>query len=149
MNDDRSEFQVTLPANASVIAVARTFAAAVARTFACDEGSVEDLRIAVSEALTNSIKAHHADEVDAPIVLRVSADAARLTVEVVDDGSGIDPAIARSEAAITPPAGLQEGSLGLVLIRSLFPDTEISAGETGRGTTVRFSLSLDPVPAAR
>jgi anti-sigma regulatory factor (Ser/Thr protein kinase) len=68
---------------------------------------------------------------------------------VVDDGVGIDPEIARREQTMTPPTGLQEGSLGLVLIRSLFPDTEIGAGRTGRGTTVRFSLSLDPVPSGR
>jgi anti-sigma regulatory factor (Ser/Thr protein kinase) len=42
----------------------------------------------------------------------------------------------------TPVAGLFEGSLGLTLIQSLFPNVSIDRNET-RGMTVSFSVEVE------
>ena len=119
--------------------MARMFAGSVARHGGCDEDVVEDVKVAVSEACTNSVKAHRDRGNSEPIELVARIDDEEITFEIVDAGGGIDTALqqAITESAATPAAGLYEGSLGLMLIRSLFPGTEIIRNGD-HGTTVRF-----------
>jgi len=141
MGTDR--LQLAIPPEPGYIAMSRMFAASVARHYGCDEDIVEDLKVAISEACTNSVKAHRDGGTEEPIQLRARRVDDTLEFEVVDSGMGIDPALqaAAADAAVTPAAGLYEGSLGLSLIRSLFPNTEILRNED-RGTTVRFTVPL-------
>ncbi|MGZ4104229.1 MAG: ATP-binding protein [Actinomycetota bacterium] len=141
-----------IPPDAGYIAMARMFAAAVARHFGCEEDAVEDLKVAVSEACTNSVKAHADARTNDPIELFACVRDEHVEFEIVDAGIGIDVErhLAVTEGVGTPPAGLYEGSLGLTLIRALFPDAEI-ARNSDRGTTVRFTLptgiaELEEVP---
>lgn len=140
----RDEFTLALPPEPEYVGVARLFAASVARHFGCDSESVEDLKVAVSEACTNSIKAHRDASVGEPVRIVVRLDGDALRFQVFDVGGGFDAPPPPADS-VTPPLGLFEGSLGLTLIRSLFPDTEIARNAEG-GTTVRFSLLL---PAGR
>lgn len=136
---DVEELRLSIPPEPGYIAMARMFAGSVARHFGCDEDVVEDVKVAVSEACTNSVKAHRDRRNSEPIELVARLDDGRITFEVVDAGGGIDTSLQKaiSESAATPAAGLYEGSLGLMLIRSLFPGTEI-VRNGDRGTTVRF-----------
>ena len=136
---DVEELRLSIPPEPGYIAMARMFAASVARHFECDEDVVEDVKVAVSEACTNSVKAHRDRGNNEPIDLLARRGDAEITFEVIDSGGGIDMALQKAitESAATPAAGLYEGSLGLMLIRSLFPDTEIIRNDD-RGTTIRF-----------
>ncbi|HEV2686810.1 MAG TPA: ATP-binding protein, partial [Actinomycetota bacterium] len=132
---------MTIPPEPGYIAMARMFAGSVARHFGCDEDVVEDVKVAVSEACTNSVKAHHDRGNSEPIELLARLDDEEITFEIVDAGGGIDTELQKAitENAATPAAGLYEGSLGLMLIRSLFPGTEIIRNGD-HGTTVRFGV---------
>lgn len=123
-----------------MISMARMFAGAVARHYGCGEDTVEDVKLAVSEATTNSVKAHRDAGVDESIRIVAYPDVDSLWFEVIDRGKGFEPldVLAGDE---TPPFGLYEGSLGLTLIRACFPTFEIVRGE-GRGMVVRFAVSL-------
>src|SRR5437870_3353979 len=83
------------------------------------------------------VKAHRESGTTESIELRAYARNGELTFEIVDSGKGIDTEMqaAVQQGAATPAAGLYEGSLGLALIRSLFPGAEISRNDD-RGTTV-------------
>ena len=128
--------------------MARMFAGSVARHFGCDEDVVEDVKVAVSEACTNSVKAHRETETAEPIELLARLVDEGLQFEVVDAGGGINTELQKaiSDGAVTPAAGLYEGSLGLTLIRSLFPGAEIVRNED-RGTTVRFIVPAGQMSA--
>jgi serine/threonine-protein kinase RsbW len=117
------------------------FAGSVARHYGCDEDVVEDVKVAVSEACTNSVKAHRDRESGEPIELAARMNDGEITFEIVDAGGGIDTELQKAitENAATPAAGLYEGSLGLMLIRSLFPGAEIIRNGD-HGTTVRFNV---------
>jgi len=136
---DVEDLRLSIPPEPGYIAMARMFAGSVARHFGCDEDVVEDVKVAVSEACTNSVKAHRDRKNNEPIELVARLDEDGITFEVVDAGGGIDTSLqeAINENAATPAAGLYEGSLGLMLIRSLFPGAEI-VRNGDRGTTVRF-----------
>ncbi|HVL32208.1 MAG TPA: ATP-binding protein [Actinomycetota bacterium] len=124
-----------------MIAMARMFVASVARHHAVDEDSVDDIKIVISEACTNSVKAHQSDGIEDPIRIIAYLEDELLYFEVLDEGAGLDLSVDSPDAEhVTPSAGLYEGSLGLQLIRSLFPKSEIGSRDE-RGTFVRI-----PVP---
>jgi len=136
--------ELAIPPYPGSIAMARIFGASVTRHFGCGEDSVEDVKIALSEACTNSVKAHQDNGVEEPIRIIGTAEENELVFEVVDAGPGIDPERHLSASDNTPPAGLFEGSLGLTVIRSLFPDAEIGPNDDV-GTTVRFAVKRGTV----
>ena len=118
---------------------ARLFAAAVARHFAVEEERVEDLKVAVSEACTNAINAHKAASVSDAIRLVARPEGTLIHFDVIDAGRGFDPDEALATNDYTPPLGLFEGSLGLALIRSLFPSARILRNDD-RGMTVTITV---------
>lgn len=135
------EYVLTLRPEPQYVGTARAFAAAIARHFRCDEERVQDIKVAISEACSNAIKAHRAADVSEPVKLVVTWHSGRLWYEVEDSGRGFDV----SPAGDVPPADegdLFEGGIGLMLIRSLFPDVEISRNAVG-GMSVRIPIGLD------
>jgi serine/threonine-protein kinase RsbW len=125
-----------IPPQAEHARTARLFAAAAARHFEVDEERVDDLKIAISEACTNAIKANAAAGVDDTIRVVAHAEPGGIRFSVTDAGAGFDPDSAiRSAEGYTPPSGLNEGTLGLALISSLFPTMDISRNHD-RGMTV-------------
>ena len=98
----------------------------LARSFgdALDERQLHTARLLTSELVTNALL-HGAGS----ITLRADLDAARLLVEVIDEGDGIHPAPARRNPD-------DVGGYGLLIV-----DTESSRWGMGRGTThVWFEL---------
>lgn len=134
-------FRLEFSADPELISTARLFAAAAARYFGCGEEVVQDVKIAVSEACTNAVKAHTTTVVSRPVHVVVRRDSGRIGFEVVDFGGGFDP----SGNGSTNPGdfdALTETGIGLQIIRTLFPDAEIARNSEG-GTTVRFSTLPD------
>ena len=124
MTDHR--FELDLPPRSELLGTARSFAAAVARHYELGGETVEDLKVAISEAC-----------VDALLV------GERLRVHALEDGRGVSFSIElpRDDAGPTPEQALDElGSPArFELIRSLFPDATLET-ETGR-RRVRFTLA--------
>ena len=135
----QDELVLELTSEAEHVRTARLFAAAAARHFNVDEERVEDLKVAISEAVTNSFRAHDAAHVSDPVVVVAAPAENGVRYSVVDAGEGFEPH-AGEGGDYTPPMGIFEGSLGLALIRTLFPDVQIKRNE-GRGMTVSFVVS--------
>jgi serine/threonine-protein kinase RsbW len=135
-----NDLVLDFPPHAEHARTARLFAAAVARHFAVDEERIEDLKVAISEAVTNAIKAHAEAQVDDLIRVVVAAEPDGIRFTVMDAGSGFDPDRASVTGDdYTPPSGLNEGTLGLDLIRSLFPTMDIRRNDQ-RGMTLSILL---------
>lgn len=137
-----STFSLDVPADPDQVRTARLFAAAVARHFGADEDRVEDLKVAISEAATNSIKAHRGAGISEPIHISADAndDGIRFSVRDAGEGFTVDQ-VSNARDPVTPVTGLFEGSLGLALIRSLFPDVDIMPNED-RGMLVSFVVEV-------
>ncbi len=123
-----------------LVPTARMFAATVARQLGCAEDSVLDVKIAISEACTNAVQAHHDTGVDSPIRLKVSEEEDHVHYEVIDVGPGIEiqpeepPEVFRRAVEDTAEQGM-----GLALIRALFPSATFEP--QSQGTVVRFDLA--------
>lgn len=137
---DGHEFRLDFAAEPRFVSTARLFAATLARQFACPEERVQDVKVAISEACSNAIKAHEQAGVRDPVQVFVHSDPGSLTYEVVDIGEGFE----FDGTAPTPadPADLVEGGIGLTLIGALFPGFEVRSGSGDNGTVLRFSVEL-------
>lgn len=130
--------RVRFPALEVNVAVARAAAAALASQLPFSLGELEELRIAVSEAVTNAVL--HAYPAgtrgDIDLLLSVDPEAERMEVEVRDEGIGIFDL----ENARRPEVSTLDGHLGLgfAFMESMSDDLSVDSAP-GRGTVVRFA----------
>ena len=140
-----SSFSLEVPPEPHQVRTARLFAAAVARHFGTDEERIEDLKVAISVAATNSNKAHRDAGVDEAVTIAAAASDGAVRFSVIDAGPGFsaESVSANPIDPPTPATGLFEGSLGLTLIQTLFPNVQIERNPS-RGMTVSFSVDMEP-----
>jgi len=123
--------ELTLPARAEYIGVARLTVSGVANRmgFAYDE--IEDIKVAVAEACTNAVRHAYPEGEAGAVYLQMLVHSDRLTVVVADRGSSFDlNGLAEKLVPIDPSRGVEElaaGGLGLFLIHSLMDQVEICA----------------------
>ncbi len=136
-------FSVEIPARADYVSFVRVVVAAAALDwsgFPADR--VEDLKLAVSEATTNAINAHHRVGRTDGIHLRCTASADGIEVTVSDRGSGFHPADRQTLPDPEDPARLMhESGLGLDLIEALTDEFELTSDR--EGTDVRMVVYSD------
>jgi serine/threonine-protein kinase RsbW len=138
--DPADSLVLEIPPVAAYVNTARLFVGAVARHFGIDEGSVDDLKLAVSEACNGAIRVRAAEVAERSIRIASMKEEASLLVEVED----------AVEQQVSPIASTTEDvvrGLGLELITALFPGVQMVPGSRG-GASLRLSLSLGTGPAA-
>ncbi|MCA1834713.1 MAG: ATP-binding protein [Actinomycetota bacterium] len=139
------EVSIELPSKPEFVRTGRLVVAAVARHHEFGDEQVEDLKIAVSEALTNSVRAHLDAGVSDPVHIRLALVEDALVIEVRDRGRGFNPDEVPVIGA-TPLPGSLENGLGLMLIRSLITDTVIERSADS-GMLIRMTLKREVEPA--
>jgi serine/threonine-protein kinase RsbW len=136
----QEQVELQLPPDTQLVGLARLVVVASARRAGMDEERVEDLRIAVSEATTNSIRAHAAQQSDENVKLTFGInERGEFQVTIADTGPGFDPA---EPAELAERAWTEEGGLGVTLIRGLTDDVEFVRDE-GMHVHLRFAVALD------
>src|SRR5215204_5007058 len=118
--------RLTIPAKAEYIGLSRV------REFS-DE-TLADLKLALTEACSNSVR-HAYDEGEGHVDISFELRDDRLIVEVSDDGSGFEPDVSPSNGRNEE---LNEGGLGIAIIRSIADEVEIGGGPAGKGSRLRF-----------
>ena len=130
--------RLTIPARPEYIALCRLALMGISRLRTLSEELVEDLKLALTEACTNSVRHAYGDTPNGglvEIVYELHPD--KLAIEVTDDGGGFDPE-ARREAA----ESLAEGGLGISIIRAIADEVEIGPQPHGKGSRLRFIKTL-------
>jgi serine/threonine-protein kinase RsbW len=129
--------RLRVPARAEYIALARLALTGLADIVAVSEESLADLKLALTEAVSNSVRHAYADGAGfVSIGYELTGDA--LAVEVVDDGRGFDP-------DRPPPLDgeeLTEGGLGIAIIRTIADEFELQSQPGVRGSRLRFVKRL-------
>ena len=139
-HDHGQAIRLTIPAKPEYITLGRLALTGIARLRA--EGvSAEvlgDLKLALTEACTNSVRHAYGDAAGlVHIVYELHSD--RLVVEVSDSGEGFEPPTAR--VATLGADELAEGGLGIAIIEALSDELEIGEGDDG-GSRLRFVKHL-------
>lgn len=132
--------RLTIPAKPEYIGLSRLALAGLARVRAFPDETLADLKLALTEACSNSVR-HAYDHGEGHVDISFELRHDRLIVEVADDGSGFEPAPVL-EPDVVPMNGdgveLSEGGLGIAIIRSIADDVEIGGRAGGRGSRLRF-----------
>src|SRR5690348_9955507 len=82
--------EVSFTALAAHVRTARLVALAVARRAGVDDALLDEVRLAVGEACSRAVTVHQGRSADAPVVMFLTDDKDRFTVEVVDCGQPDD-----------------------------------------------------------
>lgn len=141
-----AEIRLEIPPRLDYLAVVRlVVATAAALDPPLPESRLDDLRLAVTEACSNAIKAHRPDAADLPVLVSCHLDQDRFRVEIHDRGPGFDPDGVGALPDPTDPTRLQhESGLGLPLIKVLTDDVTFQPAPDG--TIVSMTLKR-PDPA--
>ena len=125
---------LTIPARPEYITLSRLALSGLARVRPLAEDTLADLKLALTEACSNSV--HHAyagGEGHVQISFELRDD--RLVVEVEDDGTGFEHAGTGREL---DREELTEGGLGIAIIKAIADEFELSYRATGAGSRLRF-----------
>jgi serine/threonine-protein kinase RsbW len=98
-----------------------------------------DLKLALTEAVSNSVRHAYGPEGDGSVDVVYELHPDRLGIQVVDDGEGFDP---DEEPTLGENDELSEGGLGIAIIRSIADEFEIRSSPGSRGSTLRFVKRL-------
>jgi serine/threonine-protein kinase RsbW len=136
-NGDGSIVRLIIPARAEYITLCRLALTGIARLRSLSEEVLADLKLALTEAASNSVRHAYGEDVG---VVEISYELLpdRLVIEVTDEGEGFDP---REEHR--PPDELSEGGLGIAIIRAIADEVEIGAQPHGKGSRLRFEKALN------
>jgi serine/threonine-protein kinase RsbW len=123
--------RLTIPAKAEYITLGRLALTGLSRLQPLEDETLADLKLALTEACSNSVRhAYAGREGLVEILFELHDD--RFVIEVADDGEGFEPAAARDEEALV------EGGLGIAIIRAVADELEIGTRPTGQGSRLRF-----------
>ena len=129
--------RLVIPAKAEYISLCRLALTGVSRLRALGEETLADLKLALTEACSNSVRhAYGGGGGLVEILYDLRPD--RLVIEVTDSGEGF----ALEERERPDGYELAEGGLGIAIIRSIADEFELSSREDGRGSRIRFAKLL-------
>jgi len=132
--------RLTIPAKPEYITLGRLALTGIARLRPepLRQEVLGDLKLALTEACTNSVRHAYGDgEGMVEILYELHDD--KLVIEVVDEGEGFDPPNGPSSALVDEE--LSEGGLGIAIIEALADEFEIRERAQG-GSFLRFVKHL-------
>lgn len=127
---------LSLPVN---LRLARIAVTAFASEVDYNVNDIEEIKVAVSEAVSNAIIHGYLEKPDGVITITASLWSDALEIVVEDKGKGIDDL----ENALQPGSGddPERMGLGFVFMRSFMDEVEVTT-EPGQSTTVRLRKRL-------
>ena len=141
-----AEIVLEIPPRLDYLAVVRLVVATAASLDPpLPDSRLDDLRLAVTEACSNAIKAHRPEAADQPVVISCHLDEDLFRVQIRDRGPGFDPDALTRLPDPTDPNRLQhEPGLGIPLIKVLSDD--VTFEPAGDGTIVSMTLKRPTAP---
>ena len=134
---------LTMPAEPRWLALSRLVLAGICRLGPVDDETLADLKLAVTEACSNSVRHAYGENGGGGLVnvsYRLSPDA--LAVEIEDAGRGFRFDQPVPKLGPQPDDELREDEMGLAIIHALVDEVEIGAGPDGHGTRITFTKYL-------
>jgi serine/threonine-protein kinase RsbW len=129
--------RLTIPARPEYITLCRLALTGLATLRPLSEELVADLKLALTEACSNSVRHAYAAAGDGVVEIVYDMQPDRLVIEVTDEGEGFDP-----DATGMPGDDLSEGGLGIAIIRAIADVVEIGQRPQGKGSRLRFEKAF-------
>ncbi|WP_276522275.1 ATP-binding protein [Kallotenue papyrolyticum] len=130
---------MSIPSDPAFERVVRASAAELGDTFGFDPERIEDLKLAVSEAVNNAIDHGSKRQAHLPVDILFSIHGDLLEVRIIDYGSGVER-VDWSRRVVEEErldAGMLRG-FGMYLIRELVDSCEVTSSSNGTTMTLRL-----------
>ena len=135
MSDVRHLVRLTIPARPEYITLGRLALTAIAGVRPLSDETLHDLKLALTEACTNSVQHAYQDGRVGTVEILYELEPDRLAVEVADQGPGFE--VAEDGEGGDGEGELSESGLGIAIIRALADEVEIGPRDDG-GSRLRF-----------
>jgi serine/threonine-protein kinase RsbW len=129
---DDAVVRLTIPARAEYISLCRLALTGLAQVRPLSEELLADLKLALTEAASNSVRHAYGDE-EGVVEVTYELRGDRLAIEVADAGEGFV-----HEGGAQLDDELSEGGLGIAIIRAIADEFDLGSGAGGRGSRLRF-----------
>lgn len=100
-----------------------------------------DIKMAVSEAVTNSIIHAYENRDDCEICIKCAYEDQVASIEIIDNGKGISNIEEAMTALYTTSGDAERAGLGFTVMQSVMDEIQVFS-EIGHGTTVQMKKSL-------
>lgn len=137
--------ELSIPSNPIFERVVRASAAEVGNAFGFTAERVEDLKLAISEAVNNAIEHGNHREADKLVDVVFEIDGEKLEIRISDQGEGAGELDLSPQ--IVDEQNLEQGHLrgfGMYLIGALVDDLEVSSSQRGTVLTLRLYRREQP-----
>lgn len=131
--------EVHIPSNPIFERVVRASAGEIGEALGFSVERIEDLKLAVSEAVNNAIEHGNKRETNKPVEVVFALDHEKLEVRISDHGTGVGTL--DFSRHVVEERNLEDGMLrgfGSYLISALVDDCEVSSSQTGTVLTLRL-----------
>jgi serine/threonine-protein kinase RsbW len=135
MSEEGRSVRLTIPAKPEYITLGRLTLTALAGVRPVSDETLHDLKLALTEACTNSVQHAYQDGRVGTVEILYELEPDRLAVEVADQGPGFE--VAEDGDGGDGDAELSESGLGIAIIRALADEVEIGPRDDG-GSLLRF-----------
>ena len=133
MNEAGRSVRLTIPAKPEYITLGRLALTAIAGLRPVSDETLYDLKLALTEACTNSVRHAYENGREGNVEIVYELEPDRLVIEVGDEGAGFE----LLDDSNGHEGELEEGGLGIEIIRALADEVEIGPREDG-GSRLRF-----------
>jgi serine/threonine-protein kinase RsbW len=133
-----SSVRLTIPAKPEYISLVRLALSGLSRLRPLSEETLGDMKLAVTEACSNSVRHGYGDRGDGDVEVTYVLQDDRLEIEVADDGPGFEEMRDGSTKE-----NVAEGGLGIAIIRAVSDEFEAGTRGPAGGSRLRFVKFLD------
>jgi len=135
------EIELSIPVRVDYVQLVRAVVGSLAATNSeLSTARIADLRLVVSEALTNAIRAQEKNSISERLSVLCKLTDSAIEVEVRDNATGFDVDLIRDLPPTESPERLQhERGLGLTIMREMSDGLEIKSGPDG--TVVHMTIN--------
>tara|TARA_Y100001970_G_scaffold70993_1_gene90322 strand:- start:588 stop:1007 length:420 start_codon:yes stop_codon:yes gene_type:complete len=135
------EIELSIPVRVDYVQLVRAVVGSLAATNPeLSTARIADLRLVVSEALTNAIRAQEKNSISERLSVLCKLTDSAIEVEVRDNATGFDVDLIRDLPPTESPERLQhERGLGLSIMREMSDGLEIKSGPDG--TVVHMTIN--------
>lgn len=139
--DFDNEMYLKFKANSENEALARTCAATFVLSLDPTISDLNDIKTAVSEAVTNAI-IHGYDGTGGYVDMRLKRKDNTLYIEIEDKGNGIDDIEQAMTALYTSKPDLERSGMGFTVMETFMDSIEV-VSEKGKGTIVKMTKEIN------
>ncbi|MDR3092258.1 MAG: anti-sigma F factor [Clostridiales bacterium] len=141
LNGYKNEVAITMPAVSENEAFARIAASAFITPLNPSMGELNDIKTAVSEAVTNAVIHAYKERDGGEIILKMKTENRAVYIEVTDFGVGIEDIARAREPLYTGSPEDERSGLGFTVMETFMDSLRVESRQ-GRGTTVSMSKTL-------